>query len=175
MLMITLSVEIRNPLNQKNYDDILSSIQFHQLTCTCGHSACLSVHGYYLRGLKTPDGIIRLRICRLRCHECRRTHALLPSLIVPYSQVSAPDQADIIHFFPDKHALRSLLDRIPCIDENNVKYIMRSYLRRWKQRLLSCGIPICPLKELVSRCFSAYCRQFMQVKRTPNILFPMTT
>jgi hypothetical protein len=33
------------------------------------------------------------------------------------------------------------LDRIPCIDENNVKYIMRSYLRRWKQRLLSCGIP----------------------------------
>ena len=90
---------MRNPLNQKDYDDILSSIQFHQLTCTCGHSACLSVHGYYLRGLKTPDGIIRLRICRLRCHECRRTHALLPSLIVPYSQVSAPDQADIIHFF----------------------------------------------------------------------------
>lgn len=146
MLMITLSVEIRNPLNKKNYDDILSSIQFHQLTCTCGHSACLSVHGYYLRGLKTPDGIIRLRLCRLRCHECRRTHAL-----------------------------RSLLDRIPCIDENNVKYIMRSYLHHWKQRLLSCGIPICPLKELVSRCFSSYCRQFMQVKRTPNILFPMTT
>lgn len=138
---------MRNPLNQKDYDDILSSIQFHQLTCTCGHSACLSVHGYYLRGLKTPDGIIRLRICRLRCHECRRTHALLPSLIVPYSQVSAPDQADIIHFFPDKHALRSLLDRIP----------------------------ICPLKELVSLCFSAYCLQFMQVKRTPNILFPLTT
>ena len=137
---------------------------------------CLPLcHGYYLRGLKTPDGIIRLRICRLRCHECRRTHALLPSLIVPYSQVSAPDQADIIHFFPDKHALRSLLDRIPCIDENNVKYIMRSYLRRWKQRLLSCGIPICPLKELVSLCFSAYCLQFMQVKRTPNILFPLTT
>lgn len=44
---------MRNPLNQKDYDDILSSIQFHQLTCTCGHSACLSVHGYYLRGLKT--------------------------------------------------------------------------------------------------------------------------
>ena len=37
MLMITLSVEIRNPLNPKNYDASLSSIQFHQLTCTCGH------------------------------------------------------------------------------------------------------------------------------------------
>lgn len=109
---------MRNPLNQKDHDDILSSIQFHQLTCTCGHSACLSVHGYYLRGLKTPDGIIRLRICRLRCHECRRTHAL-----------------------------RSLLDRIP----------------------------ICPLKELVSLCFSACCLQFMQVIRTPDILFPLTT
>ena len=173
--MITLSIENCNPLNQNVYNDILSSLQFHQLTCTCGHSACLSVHGYYQRGLKTPDGLIRLRICRLRCHVCRRTHALIPSLIVPYSQISAPDQADIIHLFPDKTALRSLLDRIPCIDENNVKYIMRSYRRHWKQRLLSCTIPLFPLKELITRCFSSYCRQFMQIKCTPNILFPLTT
>lgn len=33
-----------------------------------------------------------------------------------------------------------------------------SYLHHWKQRLLSCGIPLCPLKELVSLCFSSCCR-----------------
>lgn len=173
--MITLFFEICNPLTQKIYDDALSSLQFHQLICTCGHCACLSVHGYYLRGLKTPDGLIRLRICRLRCRECHRTHALLPSLIVPYSQISAHDQAHIIRLFHDKPALRSLLDRVPCIDENNVKYILRSYLLHWEQRLLACSIPLSPLKELIPRCFSAYCRQFMQIKRTPNILFPLTT
>ena len=33
-------------LAQKDYDSMLGSLQFHQLKCTCGHSACLSVHGY---------------------------------------------------------------------------------------------------------------------------------
>lgn len=173
--MITLSIELCNPLTQNIYDDILSSLQFHQLTCTCGRAGCLCVHGYYTRSFKTPDGKISLRICRLRCQECSRTHALLPSVIVPYSQISAPDQADIIRQFHDKEALRSLLDRLPCVDENNVKYILRSFLRHWKQRLLSHGIPLAPFSCLLSGCFSSYGRQFMQVKRTPNLLFPKTT
>ena len=173
--MITFSIERCNPLTQNIYDDAISSLQFHQLSCTCGHCGCLCVHGYYTRSFKTPDGKIPLHICRLRCKECGRTHALLPSVIVPYSQVSAPDQADIIRHFHDKAALLSLLDHLPCVDENNVKYILRSFLRHWKQRLLSCGIPLAPFTQLLSGCFSSYGRQFMQIKRTPNLLFTKTT
>lgn len=75
---------------------MLGSLQFHQLKCTCGHSACLSVHGYYHRTVRTSKGSFRLRICRVICSECGRTHAILPESIVPYDQISLEDQRVIV-------------------------------------------------------------------------------
>ena len=94
--MITITVPFDNPLNQKTYENIINTLQFHQLQCTCGHSGCLTLHGYYTRSLKKDDSEIPLSICRVRCSHCGRTHALLPSLLVPYSQVSLQDQISII-------------------------------------------------------------------------------
>ena len=50
MFMITLSTDFCNPISQDFYDDLLSSIQFHRLSCSCGLSGCLKIHGYYTRG-----------------------------------------------------------------------------------------------------------------------------
>lgn len=65
--MTTLFVEENNPLTPDFYNKIINSLQFHQLTCTCGHSGCLSVHSYYYRHIKASSGRLRFRICRVIC------------------------------------------------------------------------------------------------------------
>jgi hypothetical protein len=97
--MITLLVEENNPLSQSFYDYCINSLQFHQLTCSCGRSGCLNIHGYYQRKVKTHDGSFILTVCRVICSECGRTHAILPSSIVPYSQIPLACCCQIISDF----------------------------------------------------------------------------
>ena len=107
--MITIFVEENNPLTPNFYNNLINSLQFHRLTCTCGHSACLSIHGYYTRSLKTPEGKSSFRICRVICSCCHHTHALLPSSMVPYSQVSTEEHVDIISSHEDRKGWESLM------------------------------------------------------------------
>ena len=173
--MITLFVEENNPLTPNFYNNLIVNLQFHQLTCTCGHSACLSVHGYYTRSLKTPKGKTSFRICRVICSCCHHTHALLPSSLVPYSQISLSEHVEVISCHEAKQGWEILMNRNPFIDESNCRYIIRSFLKHWKQRLLSEKITLSNRTALVCDCFSAFIRQFMQIHCTPNILFMNTT
>ena len=175
MLMITLSADFCNPISQAFYDNLIASLQFHRLSCSCGHCGCLTIHGYYSRKLKQGDSLICLSICRVRCCVCSRTHALLPSFIVPYSQISLPDQARIILASENNSSLDSVMEHTPSIDENNIYCVLRRYRRFWKQRLLAERIRLLPLRQLVTRCFAAFSRQFLQIKSTPNLLFSNTT
>ena len=109
--MITITVPFDNPLNQKTYENLINTLQFHQLQCTCGHSGCLTIHGYYPRSLKENDSEITLSICRVKCSHCGKTHALLPSQLVPYSQVSLQEQAAIISAYEDTGDFEQIMDR----------------------------------------------------------------
>ena len=168
--MITLSVHIFNTISQKIYDDIIYSISFYSLTCTCGHSGCLIGHGSYQRFMKFDGAKIPLQISRVLCCSCGKTHALLPAFIVPYSQISLCEQVNIISENSPTKA-NSVMEQNPAIDESNVNSIIRQYNHHWKQRLASEKIPLLPLTLLVKQCFSCFNRQFMQIKNTPNILF----
>lgn len=171
MLMITVSVDFCNPISQNFYDDVINSLQFHQLTCPCGHSGCLTIHGYYDRTVKAGNSDIRLHICRVICSECGCTHALLPSSIVPYSQVSLPDQVSIIEHAQSDSDFSAVMDSTPSIDESCVRSLIRRFRRHWEQRLLSEGLLLSLGMNFVECCFYAFRRQFMQIKSTPNILF----
>lgn len=173
--MITIFVQENNPLTQNFYNNLINNLQFHSLTCTCGHSACLSIHGYYSRSLKTPEGKSTLRICRVICSCCHRTHALLPSSVVPYSQVSMTEHVEIISCHENGTGIETLMNHNPSIDESNCRYIIRCFLKHWKQRLLSEKISISDTTTLICSCFSAFAKQFMQIHCTPNILFMNTT
>lgn len=173
--MITIFVEDYNPITQTFYNNLIAGLQFHRLTCTCGHSGCLSVHGYYTRSLKIPIGKLSFRICRVICSCCHHTHALLPSFMVPYSQISMNEQIEVISSHETKEGWEKLLNRNPSIDESNCRYIIRSFLRHWRQRLLSEKIPLSDKTALCRDCFSAFARQFMQIHCTSNILFINTT
>ena len=174
-IMITLNVQESNTLNQTFYNDLISNIQFNQLTCTCGHSGCLHIHAYYERHLKTPSGRIKLRICRVKCECCGKTHAVLPSFIVPYSQISLLDQTAVIRASETGSSMESVMQGNACIDESNCRQIIRQYRKYWKQKLLSQKISLSPVSSLVSACFHFFSLQFMQIKSTSNILFLNTT
>ena len=79
--MITITVPFDNPLNQKTYENLINTLQFHQLQCTCGHSGCLTIHGYYPRSLKENDSEITLSICRVKCSHCGKTPSIDENLI----------------------------------------------------------------------------------------------
>lgn len=173
--MITLFVEEFNPLTPNFYNKIINNLQFHQLACPCGHSGCLSVHGYYYRYVKAASGRLLFRICRVRCECCKHTHAVLLSSMVPHSQISLTEQITIIKNYEESASQDSLMNDNPSIDESYYRHIIRQYLKHWKQKLLSERIPLHPVSGLVTSCFSFFSGQFMQIKNMPNILFLNTT
>ena len=97
--MITLFIKEINTLSPNFYNNYISNIQMHQLTCTCGHSACLKIHGYYKRFIKTNNGKLCFNICRVKCAFCNKTHALLLSSMVPYSQLPLKDHVCAIQSY----------------------------------------------------------------------------
>ena len=169
--MITIFVRDCNQISQSFYDSVIYDLQFHQLTCSCGHSACLSVHGYYRRTVKLPSGPVRLRICRVKCSQCGATHAILLSSMVPYSQISLSDQQRICNDYEEGRRASSVCEINPSIDENNVKSVLRNYRRCWREKLRSLRIQLFPLESLIRSCFSDYSSQFMQIHRQANKLF----
>lgn len=95
--------------------------------------------------------------------------------MVPYSQISMNEQIEVISAHEAKESWENILNRNPSIDESNCRYIIRSFLYHWKQRLLSEKISLSNKAALCRDCFSAFARQFMQIHCTPNILFLNTT
>ena len=169
--MITITTENFNTISQKSYDEIINSLEFHNLYCSCGHCACLIRHGSYERTIKEASCAFRLCVLRVRCKNCKQTHALLIASIVPYSQIILKVQATIIDCYERKTGFREILEANLSIDENNISAIVLRFRRHWKQRLLSQNIQLCPLGQLIQKSFSAFGRQFMQIKSTRNILF----
>ena len=173
--MITVSAENFNVKSQKDYDSMLCSLQFHRLKCKCGHSGCMTVHGYYSRTVRSSFGAFRMRVCRVICSECGRTHAILPASLVPYSQIDFEDQCVIIDAFENGTDRNAACTPEGAIDENDVKTVIRNYRRHWRTMLICEAILLSDRLNLIISCFAHYSMQFMQIRRTPNTLFENPT
>lgn len=173
--MLTVHVQNFNTFTQEFYNSVISELQMHQLKCSCSRSGCLSIHGYYRRSVMTPSGKVTLSICRVICSECGHTHAILLSSMVPYSQVSAETQREIVLAYESDSPPQSLCLSGDGIDENNTKSVIRRYVKFWKQRLLAFGMSLTSLSDLISSCFSHYSMQFMQIRRSFNNLVVLPT
>lgn len=170
-MMITINSIKINTLTQISYDIFLQSIQIHQLPCTCGLSGFLTKHGYYTRSVKNPDGIIKLSVLRVKCSHCGKTHAIFPMMIVPYSQVLLKEHLSIINAYLSHTSFDPIMLANEFIDESNICYIIRQYLRHWKERIAAFNFTLSDTPELLSgKCINLFKRQFMQIKCTLNIL-----
>lgn len=167
--MITISSNKCNTFNQKNYDELIENLPFHKLTCSCGRKGCLIKHGYYKRSIKVNGALITIKMLRVICKSCNKTHAVIPESIVPYSRISLKDQLEIINYHINNLSFESLMTRNYLIDENNIRYIINNFIKHWRERLKSFDIHLD--ENLVDLCFKFFDRQFMQIKCTSNILF----
>lgn len=166
--MITNTSHKIKYFTQKNYKQFLDTIQFHRLSCSCGRSGCLIKHAYYERRVKTPDGCITLRILRVICKHCGKTHAVFPEWIVPYSQILLKDHLKIIQTYLSQGSFEQVMMSNLYIDESNIRYIIRQYLRYWKERITAFAFV---LDDTISfHCLKTLKRQFMQIKCIQNIL-----
>lgn len=167
--MITnLNIKIKH-LTQDNYNKFIKNIDFHKLSCSCGMSGQLIKHAYYNRHIKTPEGVITLTILRVKCTCCGKTHAIFPEIIVPYSQILLTDHISIINAYNNDSSFEPIMMSNEFIDESNISYIIKQYLRYWKERLISFKIPLD--FNISKQCLKLFKQQFMQIKCIPNIAF----
>lgn len=173
--MITLFCENFNYQNEKEFENsycrLIDNLNIPLIQCSCKNIGCLSIHAYYTRCIKTPFGKVKMRILRLICSICNRTHALLPSFIVPYSQISIDDQKDII-----KNDTESALYKFGQLDINTLNIIKSNYYNFYRAQLRVFNIDInLDNNALMSKCVSLLKKQFMQIHRGIIICFGQTT
>jgi len=169
--MITHTENKIKSLSQKSYDDFLEDIPFHKLLCSCGKVGHLIKHAYYTRTVKTPDSPVSIRILRVICKRCGKTHAIFPQVIVPYSQILINDHIDIIKTYIANRSFEPIMMANEYIDESNIRYIIRQFLRHWKERIDAFHISINEtFSNIIIPCLEIFKKQFMQIKCTPNIL-----
>jgi hypothetical protein len=171
--MITIPIEDCNSFSQKKYDDYVLGLQIHMMECKCGHCGSFILYGHYPRHLKILGLFLSLIIQRVRCSFCGRTHALIPSLVVPYSQIPREDQQEILELTEAGKSVNRVLDQNCQIDESHVRHIIRRFKHHWKERILSLGLSL--HDRLTEVCLSVYSLQFMQIHRTWNSFFSPPT
>ena len=175
-IMLTTEAKECKNISQDYYDSLVNSLQIHIIRCpSCHHAGNMVIHGYYHRWAKSFQNTFRLRIRRLKCRECGKTHAILPSSLVPYCQVSTDAQIQIARKVEEKTPPDVLIAPESDIDENNVKSVVRKYRRHWRERLRSEGMSLVNLNTLIRQCFAFYSAQFMQIRRKLNAFIPDTT
>ena len=94
MIILKTSRKI-NTINQKNYSNVIFSLDLSLLSCPkCSHRG-LSVHGYYKKNFKDSS----INIQRVICPHCGKTHALLLFPMIPF--LSAVSFDDIVSILSD--------------------------------------------------------------------------
>ena len=115
--MITIFFKDCNDFSQDFYNDTIDRLQLHMVKCPCGKRGCLIRYGHYPRKVKFMSSLISLIVQRVWCKECHHTHALIPSLLVPYSRIPLKDQQELLdcllnHRSPDDVMLQKFMGRV---------------------------------------------------------------
>ena len=164
-----------NPLYYKNpyqefYDKEVDKIQILKLECPhCAHKGQFIKYGTYARFIKTPFGMVQIRIQRYMCKNCGHTHALLLSSFIPYSHLLIRDALGIIKATTADEYKEIMCNNL-CIDESTISMTRYQFKKHWKESLRSAQIALDD-EDLIFKCFFHYNRQFMQIRCIKNKLY----
>ena len=114
------------------YVQFTTSLNTFRLECNCCHwkGSCIR-HGYYERSyLLTAGDLVgegtKIRILRVKCKHCGRTHAILPEEIAPYLPFSTVFIFPVLRlYYEKKESIESICSRFQ---------IAIPQLYRWKNR-----------------------------------------
>lgn len=106
-------------INQKNYDKTFNNINLNSVSCdACGHNHW-HIHGRYKRSFSFLHVSITIRIIRVICSHCGKTHAILMEGMIPFSSLlhsniirilisPSSDHVDSSHFYYLKNRFASI-------------------------------------------------------------------
>lgn len=164
-----------NPLNIKNlkqkdiqdlYEQEINSLDFSMIKCKeCGNTGFVT-HGYYNRGVKTED-LVLIRITRIKCPHCNKTHAILPQWLVPYSRIPLETTVEIILLKSEE--IKRYLETAYYLADEVIRMIKDKYRKYWRQRLISQNIKINNM--LSTTCLDIFGYQFMQIRYPSTIAY----
>ncbi len=101
---------------QKEYDESTALMNINSLECPYCHEYGFSYHAYYIRHIYIFGKKYTIRITRVICRHCHKTHAILIEDIIPYSQIRFED---ILYMLKNKTA--------DFIDMSHLSYILKKY------------------------------------------------
>ncbi|MCD8295320.1 MAG: DUF6431 domain-containing protein, partial [Clostridia bacterium] len=168
-VMITVFTNECNDFSQEKYNAMVNALPLDEIECTCGCTGCLIKYGHYTRKVRYRGALFVLVIQRVYCKHCHKTHAIMFSEIVPYSQIPLADQQDILRCAAKGQSAAPVLDRNLLLFDNDVKHVIHQYKENWERRLLSIGKTL--EDKLIAPCLNAFSMQFMQVRQTLNQLY----
>lgn len=89
--MIITNNPFKIKLNQKIYNKIICSIDFNSISCPNCAQHHWHVHAYYVRHFDFFNRSVKLRILRVICSNCNKTHSVLIEDMIPFSILSHDD------------------------------------------------------------------------------------
>lgn len=173
--MITFQTFNFNNYSQDSYDLDISSLALTKIKCTCGSTGHFHRHAVYPRYLTLDsDNTILISIVRIKCESCNCTHALLPSIIIPYRILSNPCIIKIIQSYRNVSDSASVISKITGFSRELVKKIIAFFIKFHKERLTSflAFFGRCDFEcfDFIINYFSEYHVMFMQHISTKNMI-----
>jgi transposase-like protein len=102
----------------------------HQEECPNCHAKQLKpMNSSYIRHLRGTENTPSLIIDRYKCPICKRTHALLPDIIIPYSRYSLRFKLDAIKTYYQRSGSVETL----CADLNIAISTLYRWLKKYKE------------------------------------------
>lgn len=166
-MIIVLTHMIAN-ISLSCYTQLTSALKLPDIQCPCCENCGMHIFAYYQRYVKNSDSPekTKLRILRVRCDNdnCRVTHAVLPSTIVPYSQITMSDTISIIEA-QSKDDTRKILYANLLISIEDIRKIKLKFKNFWKSRIQNIKASM-GSDSFFIECISVYKMHFMQLPPT---------
>ena len=152
------SIHIYQEINK--YYREMADLKSYKLECSCGIKGNCIKYGSYERKLIINDKTVTIKIQRVYCKHCKKTHAIMPIFIIPYEQKPLNYVLDLVMTYIDKKVSKA--------DYELTRYL--SIYNRWENRLRSIEITLSDgINKVIAFCASFFKMCFMQNKVRRNI------
>lgn len=95
--LILSTKKLENKINELYLEEI-NSTDFNHVVChKCKATGDYEVKGYYERHIIINTYKLKIKVLRIKCKNCGRTHAILFLDFIPYYQLSSLDSEEIIN------------------------------------------------------------------------------
>ena len=135
--MILLNSKKSNTQKQENIrkkiEEYEEEINFVGLKCSCGCQE-FNIHGVYERNIIENNEEYKIKIKRVKCKGCGKTHALLPVFILPYYQTKAEEIIECVEEMIEEGKSTTKIEK--------ERGISRQKLNQWRKKYKKLEIPI---------------------------------